>query len=978
MGEQRSDGSWIGSPFLTTGDLGVTATAWAALHVAGVSADHPAVTAARNYVEAGGGADELIRRIGRGDLGALYLAMAGLLDARRLPVYPLHYCLIAPLRQFLERRIHGGLLTFFLETAILTRRLRGDWGPDGGDKSDLDTSACRRCLALLDEFQQDDGSWWNGLTHWSALIIATLHAMALPESDDRITRGLPAIHRFKIHDESGLRWMLFGNNVWATSFHLRALLAAGESPDDPRIGRGVQWLIGSQIDKPQSLLNNRQTDVPRSGGWSFQKENELLPDLDDTAVTLSTLGLAARLAPATTWARPTITSAERGLPWVYGMQNPDGGWASYLWNMPEKPVGPGLSEYPELNAADPFAAVQLAFEPPAAEVGDPSFEDIVGRVLHGLGQNGATINDLPIRKAIEFLRTHQFPDGRWFGRWINYVVATSFVLSGVRAVGVDANEEWLQRAVHWLLSKQNSDGGWGETHESYRRPELAGIAPSMPGVTGIVIIGLAAMGLRDHPAVARGIRFLLDTQRPDGTWDHHGFLHTFNPPDTFYVLPDATHFWPLEALGVYHHGYPHTPAGSRATEGQADSFLDAMRHVGDARADTAFAELVAIHPNADVVSLLAQRSATVPVSLAAYLTNTAVLPDWADTSQMATAGAVFARFGWEVALGLFCAALPQGYAAGPCARAMGRTRQLIDHTRGRVFETAQFLFDVLEPGGLAPGGRGIAACQRVRLMHAAIRQRTAGLIGPDGKPVNQEDMLGTLLLFSLTTMQTLDKLGLPITPAERSAWIHTWAVVGHLLGIDARLLPQSPAHAEVQLLAFRRRHWQATPEGKELTGSLVGLMQSYYPAPFAQVPILLIRYLSGPRCADLLGLPTVDWSRLAVETLIWLSTKWAEGEVGNQVGQVAQRVIQQAMQGLMLLQLQGQTVNWSELLGSAVRLSGMVAPGPEQTLGTVAVVRNLAYWLMRSMVAVERGTGASSPLRSPAFLQRIDARIIYH
>src|SRR5262245_51817497 len=54
IGEQRADGSWIGSPFLK-GDLGVTATAWAALHAAGLPPDHPAVVAARTYVEQGGG-----------------------------------------------------------------------------------------------------------------------------------------------------------------------------------------------------------------------------------------------------------------------------------------------------------------------------------------------------------------------------------------------------------------------------------------------------------------------------------------------------------------------------------------------------------------------------------------------------------------------------------------------------------------------------------------------------------------------------------------------------------------------------------------------------------------------------------------------------------------------------------------------------------------------------------------------------------
>jgi hypothetical protein len=417
---------------------------------------------------------------------------------------------------------------------------------------------------------------------------------------------------------------------------------------------------------------------------------------------------------------------------------------------------------------------------------------------------------------------------------------------------------------------------------------------------------------------------------------------------------------------VYQNGYPHTPAGGRASAGRSDVFLDGMRHEYDARADDAFAELVAAHPAADFAALFAARPGPVPPPLAGYLADTAALPDWADPDQIATAQAVFTRHGWEVALSLFYAALPQGYAAGPCARSLCQTRNMLERARHRIFETARFLFDVLEPGGLAPGGRGVAACQRVRLTHAAIRHRTGEAAGTDGRPVNQEDMLGTLLLFSVTTLQTLDKLGLSVTRDERTAWLHTWAVIGHLLGVDPRLLPHSPAEAEVQLLAFRRRHWEATPEDRQLTASLVELMQSYYPAPFAQVPIALVRYFSGPRCAELLGLPAVDWSRLAVETGVWLSARWAQGKVSSQLGDAAQRVIQQMMQGLMLLQFQGQSINWGELVGTATRLSGVTAPGAEPASSTATVVRNLAYWLMRSMVAVERA-GAPT-LRVPPAL----------
>jgi hypothetical protein len=393
-----------------------------------------------------------------------------------------------------------------------------------------------------------------------------------------------------------------------------------------------------------------------------------------------------------------------------------------------------------------------------------------------------TLDRPEVQKAVEFLRLHQRPDGSWWGRWTNNdVPATAWVLIGLSAVGIDANEDWVQRGVEWLVSRQNEDGGWGELPDSYRHPELAGIAPSMTPVTGLVLVALCDVGLRHDPAVILGARYLLERQRADGSWDGGGFLHTLIPPDTFYHLPSPDHFWPLEGLARVLHDDPPAAMGPTLPEPLRDEFLDRMRRQGDPTADTAAASLFR-GGVAEVTALLGGMTRSdaplphnLPPALADYFAATAALPDWADPAQIATAQNVFIRHGWEVALSLFHVALPQGYAAGPCARSLCQTRNMLDRARHRIFETAQFLFDVLEPGGLAPGGRGVAACQRVRLLHAAIRHRTAGAAGPDGRPVNQEDMLGTLLLFSVTTLHTLEKLGLALSRDERAAWVHTWA-----------------------------------------------------------------------------------------------------------------------------------------------------------------------------------------------------------
>src|SRR5262249_45188084 len=147
-----------------------------------------------------------------------------------------------------------------------------------------------------------------------------------------------------------------------------------------------------------------------------------------------------------------------------------------------------------------------------------------------------------------------------------------------------------------------------------------------------------------------------------------------------------------------------------------------------------------------------------------YFKRTAALPAFADPARIARAQDLFTRYGWQVAVGLFCSSLPQAYAAKKGAKVLGYTQALSRHVRQRIFETAQFIFDAMDPGGLAKDGRGVRAAQKVRLMHAAIRhlvlkdrQRPYDPVA-FGLPVNQEDMAGTLMTFSCVTLDALRKL----------------------------------------------------------------------------------------------------------------------------------------------------------------------------------------------------------------------------
>jgi squalene-hopene/tetraprenyl-beta-curcumene cyclase len=266
----------------------------------------------------------------------------------------------------------------------------------------------------------------------------------------------------------------------------------------------------------------------RPGGWPFQYYNDFYPDLDDTAMAVMALHRIERLDPARK--RAAIDS---GVEWFVGMQGSDGGWASF-------DADNRRMIFNNIPFADHGALL------------DPSTEDLTGRGLEMLGLLGHDLTHPAARRGLDFLQRTQSPEGGWYGRWgVNYIYGTWSVLRGLAAIGADIESDWVRRAVRWLLSCQNADGGWGETLTSYDDPELAGRGESIPSQTAWALLALAAAGERDAPAVARGVEYLVATQDADGgwtdpLWNGTGFPRVFYLKYHFYAK-----YFPLWALGVY-------------------------------------------------------------------------------------------------------------------------------------------------------------------------------------------------------------------------------------------------------------------------------------------------------------------------------------------------------------------------------------------------------------------------------------------
>jgi hypothetical protein len=289
-----------------------------------------------------------------------------------------------------------------------------------------------------------------------------------------------------------------------------------------------------------------------------------------------------------------------------------------------------------------------------------------------------------------------------------------------------------------------------------------------------------------------------------------------------------------------------------------------MRQVTDPLADAVVADVFQ-HGQAEAVNTLMRTlienddlpSDHLPPGMREYLATSAQLPAWADPARLQAGERVFWRYGPEIIMNLFCYGLPSCYTAAKGVQVLALTTRLCSHPTRRVIETAQMVIDVMAPGGLAANGRGVRTAQKVRLMHAAVRYHIAahGLWNPAwDRPINQEDLAGTLLAFSWVCLDGLRQMGFELSVDEADSYLHSWNVVGYLLGIQEALLPTQVAHAEALVRAIQRRQYAACAEGQMLTQALVAMMQHAIPGNiFDAFPAALIRLLLGKDYADLLA-----------------------------------------------------------------------------------------------------------------------------
>ena len=289
-----------------------------------------------------------------------------------------------------------------------------------------------------------------------------------------------------------------------------------------------------------------------------------------------------------------------------------------------------------------------------------------------------------------------------------------------------------------------------------------------------------------------------------------------------------------------------------------------------------------------------------------FFARAASLPPWVDFEQLRTGALAYQRFG---ILGMFVLSawsLINGYHSSAAVKPLAFTGQLHRNTQRRLAETARFVSEASQVDGLRAGRPGHEISLRVSVIHAHVRSaclrsgqwRTEAW----GLPINQADMFGTLLEFSLLMMDGAQRLGFVLTPEEREAILAMWRYCGHLSGVDPWLLDALGSETKTRRLADLLRLVQPGPDRDSLTLTEQLLKVPGQNAKGKGPPVLalavsrihngLARAFNGPEIANDLRIPDNLWQysiypiRVLVTPFEWLRCRVPganrlASEVGN-------------------------------------------------------------------------------------------------
>ncbi|WP_372371096.1 squalene--hopene cyclase [Candidatus Uabimicrobium sp. HlEnr_7] len=370
--------------------------------------------------------------------------------------------------------------------------------------------AKKLCVEWVIERQEADGAWSGIQPPWVYSLMA-LNTENYSIDHPVLDKGLSAFDKHWSYEKGGGIYLQASESpVWDTVLSCLAMLDCDvKVTENEQLQKAMKWILNKQIKEK----GDWQVYSPKApcGGWSFERANNYYPDTDDTAVALIVLSKMCHQLQDSEQTQKMKEAINTAKEWLLELQSSNGGWGAFDKNNNSKIV-----------TKIPFCDFGEALDPPSV--------DVTAHVVEAFGEMGYDKHYPPVARAIRYMKNEQEEDGSWFGRWgVNYIYGTAAVLPALKVVGEDMNSEYIHRAAEWIMLHQNSDGGWGETCQSYIDESLKGKGESTPSQTGWALMALLAVDSNSYDnSILKGIEWLKNNHE-EGSWDENQYTGTGFP-----------------------------------------------------------------------------------------------------------------------------------------------------------------------------------------------------------------------------------------------------------------------------------------------------------------------------------------------------------------------------------------------------------------------------------------------------------------